>query len=400
MDEEGAMAPTCLTELLQPYSVQEFLTSTWGKCYQYLPGEPGRFSRLLPWSRLNAILDEHRLDFPRVRLIKDGEQLPASDFLSYSQGRHGEQIPRLKAGRLNELLREGATLAVNSLQEVARPIRELAENLEHVLRERINVNAYAGWGTSHGFDLHWDDHDVFVLQVAGRKRWKIYGDTGKFPQERADAAQEEAPKEPVWEQILEDGDLLYIPRGWWHVAIPLAEPTLHLTVGSTNRTGVDFLRWLQEELRTQPLFRQDLPRFATEAEQMAHMERLREELFALWDEVALKRFLFHHDSRAVARPRFSLPWSVAPDVLPPTDEACVRLLMPRSTSLSIALLKNEKLRPFAPHAEEVLCPLLDGEAHSIREVCARAAATADRETVRAFLGELVLQGLLSVSTPE
>jgi hypothetical protein len=400
MDEESAMAPTCLAELLQPYSVQEFLTCNWGKSFRYFSGERGRFSRLLPWARLNAILGEHRLDFPRVRLIKDGEQLPAPDFLSYSQGRHGERIPRLKAARLNELLREGATLAVNQLQEMAGPIRELAENLEKVLHERINVNAYAGWGTSHGFDLHWDDHDVFVLQVAGRKQWKIYGDTGNFPLEKQDAPNEAAPKEPIWEQILEDGDLLYIPRGWWHVAIPLAEPTLHLTVGSTNRTGVDFLGWLQDELRTQPLFRQDLPRFATEAEQAAHMERLWAGLRALWNEVALKRFLFHHDSRAVARPHFNLPWSVAPDVLPPTDEACVRLLLPRSTSLSIALLKNEKLRPFAPHAEEVLCPLTDGEAHSIREVCVRAGATVDRETVRAFLGELVLQGLLSVSTPD
>ena len=44
------------------------------------------------------------------------------------------------------------------------------------------------------------------------------------------------PDAPLWEGMLEDGDLLYIPRGWWHVATPLDEPTLHLTVGVNNLT--------------------------------------------------------------------------------------------------------------------------------------------------------------------
>ena len=49
--------------------------------------------------------------------------------------------------------------------------------------------------------------------------------------------------------LLEAGDLLYIPRGWWHVAMPLDEPTLHLTVGVNNLTGADFLRWFADRLR-------------------------------------------------------------------------------------------------------------------------------------------------------
>ena len=114
------------------------------------------------------------------------------------------------------------------------PITDIAESLERLFRVRIQVNAYAGWRTSHGFDLHWDDHDVFILQVAGRKQWKVYGMTRKYPLAVDVEPTVEKPDAPLWEGMLEDGDLLYIPRGWWHVATPLDEPTLHLTVGVNN----------------------------------------------------------------------------------------------------------------------------------------------------------------------
>ena len=121
------------------------------------------------------------------------------------------------------------------------PITHLAESLERVFRVRIQVNAYAGWRTSHGFDLHWDDHDVFILQIAGRKKWKVYGMTRKYPLARDVEPATDKPDTPLWEGMLEDGDLLYIPRGWWHVATPLDEPTLHLTVGVNNPNGADLL---------------------------------------------------------------------------------------------------------------------------------------------------------------
>jgi hypothetical protein len=80
----------------------------------------------------------------------------------------------------------------------------------------------------------------------------------------------------LWEGTLEDGDLLYIPRGWWHVALPLAEPTLHLTVGIHNRTGLDLLRWLAERMRASETFRRDLPRMSSAQVRAEHAARMRD----------------------------------------------------------------------------------------------------------------------------
>jgi hypothetical protein len=394
------MIPSNLTELLQPDSAETFLASTWGRSYHYIPGWSEKFAPLLPWERLNALLQEHRLDVPRLRLMLENASAPASAYLNYETSHRGERIPRLDPVRLNEMLREGATLAVNDIHEMVEPIARLVENLQKTLHEPVRVNAFAGWGTSEGFKPHWDPGDVLVLQIHGRKRWMLYGVATEYPVGNYVSEGGEQPTEPVWDHILEEGDLLYVPRGWWHVAVPLGEPTLHLAVGIINRKGLDFLSWLQEEMTSRASFRQDLPRFAAPAEQAEHMKRLRDELFAAWDEHALQRFFFHHDARAARRPRFSLPWSAAPSVLPPGDEAFVQLAVPRPSALSVALLAHETLRPYAPQAEELLCPLLDGQPHSIAELCACANGNMDRESMRAFLAELVLQGLAAVVAAE
>ncbi|HEV7892507.1 MAG TPA: cupin domain-containing protein, partial [Pyrinomonadaceae bacterium] len=265
-----------LAEILAPIAPEEFFESSWGVNVLHVGGATGRFRHFMPWPRLSEILRRHRLGFPRLRLVRDGKPLPVASYLRHvSGGRQKITIPRIKSSELTKQLREGATLVLDAVDELSEPVEELAVRLELLFREHVQVNMYAGWQTSRGFDLHWDDHDVFILQVAGRKRWSVYGETRRAPLV-SDVEKAARPTcEPVWTATLEDGDLLYIPRGWWHVAEPLAEPTLHLTVGVHNRTGLDLLRWLSERMRASEAFRRDLPRASSQQERAAHLKRLR-----------------------------------------------------------------------------------------------------------------------------
>src|SRR5215218_4984598 len=286
---EGSGAET-LAAMLEPYAPGEFLDSSWGVNFLHVRGRAGRFAHMMPWARLSEIVTRHRLDFPRLRLVRDGKSLPLSTYLRHQTGgRQKTTIPRLKSAGLARQLREGATLVLDAVDELSEPVEELARGLELLFHERVQVNLYAGWQTSRGFDLHWDDHDVFILQVAGRKRWSVYGQTRPYPLVNDIEKAQKPEHEPLWEGTLEDGDLLYLPRGWWHVAEPLAEPTLHLTVGVHNRTGLD------------------LPRLAPAHERAAHAARLREELLAAWDENVLERFYEDLDARAEPRARVALP---------------------------------------------------------------------------------------------
>lgn len=390
-----------LEEILQPCPQEEFIASSWGKTYRHVRGWPGKFSRLLPWERLNEILQQHRLDFPRLRLTRDGQSLNASAYLRHTTGgRPKATVPRLQPAKLTKELGAGATLVLDAVDELHEPLTELAAGLELYFHERIQINAYAGWRTSRGFDLHWDDHDVFILQVTGRKRWSVYGMTRPYPL-AGDSKQEKPLSAPLWEEILQDGDLLYIPRGFWHVALPLDEPTLHLTVGVHNRAGLDLLRWATERMRSSEIFRKDLPRFATEAERAAHLAALRQELLAEWDDDLLKRYFAELDGAADARTRLSLPWSASADVLPSAPETRVRLLAPRPLDLKIEngvieFSSQKKRWRFTADALLILRPLKDERVCSVAQLCEAAKGKIEEQTVRAFLKELILNGLLAI----
>ena len=392
-----------LAKILEPLDADEFLASAWGTNFTHVRGGAGKFARLMPWARLNEILRRHRLDFPRLRLVQDGEAVPTSSYLRYiSGGRRKIPVPRIKPVELARHLREGATLVLDAVDEFQEPIEELAAGLELAFREHVQVNLYAGWQTSRGFDLHWDDHDVFVLQVTGRKRWSVYGETRPHPLVGDIEKAEKPTHAPVWEGTLEDGDLLYIPRGWWHVAVPLAEPTLHLTVGVHNRNGLDLLRWLAERMRASETFRRDLPRLAAPDERAAHLARMRDELLAELDDPTLERFYAERDALAEPRARLELPWAATPQGAPVAARALVRLLAPRPLNFEAAdgvveFSAMKKRWRFAADALHVLRPLAERRACTVAELCEAARGRLGEETVRAFVAELSLHGLVSVS---
>lgn len=396
------MAPVNLQQVLQPISLQGFFGEYWGKQFFYQQSDKSRFKELLPWPALNEILESHRLDHPRLRLAKDGETVPASKIINHEHGRRDISVPRIRAEELTNQLREGATLIVDAIDETYGPLKQFVLQLEKTFRERIQVNAYVGWGTTKGFDLHWDDHDVLIMQIDGRKAWKIYGETRKWPLYRDKVLDFPAPEKPIWEATLESGDFLYIPRGWWHVATAIGEPTLHLTFGINNRNGIHFLNWVEDCLIEEELFRMDLPQFEDLEVRRAHSKRLKEKLLEIWDDNLLERFLHSRDAKVEPRPSLSLPWAATKDVLPLTEPFFLRSILPRTVRIDIDSENNivtfeaiGKIFRFAVEAKPLLDRVLSGQKVSIEEL-EQVAPTVTREEAVDFVKELVTQGVLKI----
>jgi ribosomal protein L16 Arg81 hydroxylase len=109
----------------------------------------------------------------------------------------------------------------------------LAEELGHP----VQANAYVTPRQSQGFNDHYDVHDVFVLQVAGEKHWRIRPPVHVWPtrdqpwtsySEQVDAA---TAKAPLLDVTLQTGDCLYLPRGFLHSATATEDISAHLTLG-------------------------------------------------------------------------------------------------------------------------------------------------------------------------
>ncbi|HEX8255942.1 MAG TPA: cupin domain-containing protein [Thermoanaerobaculia bacterium] len=373
--------------------VDEFLTRIWGQTFAHLPGSRGRFHDLLSWSEVNGMLQKHRLEPPRLRLARNGQFAAKSDFLRYE----GNRVPFVVPELLSQRLRDGYTLIVDAVDDMADGVMRLAEDFERVLHESVQVNMYAGWREQQGFNRHCDTHDVVVLQVYGKKYWRVYEGGRPHPLKDDIEPNKNAPEKVVWEGLLEDGDALYIPRGWWHEASGVGEVTLHLTFGIHQRTGVNLVHWLADQFRASTEFRAPLRRFGTREEQQSQLDALREQLVAALDDELLERYFAHQNSRARSRGWASLPWTVANEA--PAMTARVALAAPRALNIvrdeqSIHFDANGRAWKFAAAAEPLLHALERGPA-TVAELC--NATTLDGNTVQQFVAELARHGLVNLA---
>jgi lysine-specific demethylase/histidyl-hydroxylase NO66 len=207
-----------------------FVDAYWGRAPLYRPGaDATAFADLFSLGDVDHILSSTTPRYPAFRMVKEGKQL---DRRSYTRsGRVGGQPlddladPR----RVYELFQGGATLVLQSLHRFWPPLTRFGRDLELALTHPVQVNAYVTPPASQGLGVHHDEHDVFVLQLYGRKRWDVHDPDGR-PEDRLVVAE------------LAPGDSLYIPQRFPHAARTTETASVHLTVGVVPTTWADVLR--------------------------------------------------------------------------------------------------------------------------------------------------------------
>ncbi|MEU2956403.1 JmjC domain-containing protein [Streptomyces xanthochromogenes] len=290
-----------------------FLAQTLHRDYRHVPSALPRaeLEALVSFDAVNDIVARHRLEPPRLRLARDGDTLPPHWYATAVTTRRSTVWQRVHPAELHQRLAEGASLVIDQVDHLHEPIGDLAAELESWLRAPVQINLYASWTAMEGFGTHWDDHDVVVVQVEGAKRWRLFGPTRHMPLHRDVADPEPPPDDPVAELVMRPGDLLYLPRGWWH-AVTADQDThsLHLTCGITPpHTGARLLNWLADELLASDTFRADLPLHLDEAAQAQFLALLGKQLATvLGDPLLLHRYAAAQDAADMGRLRPSLPY--------------------------------------------------------------------------------------------
>jgi len=182
---------------------------------------------------------------PRLRFFMDGEPLRADHAFMVQDGDFMRSFYR--PGAVEDLLGRGASLVISRFDRSSLLVSALCQELARFVDERCVGNAYIAQGGGGTFGRHWDRHCVFALQLLGRKHWKVYAPSFELPLEFQSSAdhKDDCPAVPVFDGELVAGDVLYIPRGWWHEALPIpGEPTLHIAAGIHTTSVHDYLGWL------------------------------------------------------------------------------------------------------------------------------------------------------------
>jgi ribosomal protein L16 Arg81 hydroxylase len=226
---------------------------------------PARFDDLLTLAAVDELVSRRGLRTPFLRIAKDGQVVSASRF-TRSGGAGAEIADQVADDRVLELFLDGSTLVLQGLHRVWPPLIEFAGQLSAELGHPVQVNAYVTPPSNRGFAAHYDVHDVFVLQLAGEKRWIVHEPVHPAPlrsqpwtNHRSVVAQAVKEHDPTLDTVLRPGDALYLPRGYLHAADALGDVSAHLTVGIHPVTRYAVVEALCALAAAEPALRTSLP---------------------------------------------------------------------------------------------------------------------------------------------
>ncbi len=198
---------------------------------------------------------------PAFRLVQDGTPIDPSRYTK-SARLGGQTVAGVgDPGKVWQLFEAGATIVLQGLQRYWPPLARFCRDLELALTYPIQANAYVTPAGAQGLAVHYDTHDVFVLQAAGGKEWSVFPPVFAAPldsQPWADRRTSETGA-PCLEASLQAGDSLYVPRGFLHSARAQTGLSAHLTIGVLAQTRHDVVEAVVAAAAGEAGFRTALP---------------------------------------------------------------------------------------------------------------------------------------------
>lgn len=223
--------------------------------------DPSYYEGLFSTADLDSMLRDEDVHF--------GQHLDAA---RYVDGRRETLNPpgRALPATAWSLYRAGCSLRLLCPQAFSPTVWQFLAVLQEQFGSMAGSNVYLTPPNSQGFAPHYDDIEAFVLQLEGRKLWRVY--RPRDPSEELALTSspnfsQEDLGEPVLQTVLEPGDLLYFPRGFIHQAeCQDGVHSLHLTLSTYQRNSWgDFLEAVlplavQAAIEENVEFRRGLPR--------------------------------------------------------------------------------------------------------------------------------------------
>ncbi|MGH9735858.1 MAG: cupin domain-containing protein [Candidatus Acidiferrales bacterium] len=254
IEEAREQARVGLEWLIHPITREQFFQEYWETRPLVIHRQsPEYYNSLLSMDEIDRVLTTLDLRYPNVVLKNAARDVDPAE---YTVG--GDT---LDVARLYQLFSEGSTVTLAFLDTVIPSLTEFCRGMEAEFTHPLQANIYLTPPGNQGAKVHYDTHDVFVLQIAGSKRWTIYGTPVELPLKNQDfEPSKHAPGERTMEFELCAGDVAYIPRGWAHEARSTDTISLHITAGILAYTWTDLLlECVADACLNDPAFRKALP---------------------------------------------------------------------------------------------------------------------------------------------
>jgi ribosomal protein L16 Arg81 hydroxylase len=249
-----ARFPT-LARLVAPTPLSAFLDDYWEQRALHVRRAAEASPPLVTLAEIDAALSARPHRHPDVLLVDAARAVETDEYVG------DEEV--IDPVKLIKRFNAGATIVMNHLDESIPRVRALCSTLESELGILVQANLYLTPPSAQGFPIHYDSHDVIVVQCEGRKHWRLYDPVKPIPLpmrgERFVAGS--VAVGPLREEfVLEPGDAIYVPRGTLHDAVADGDGiSLHVTVGfHAVRWSEVLIEAIAEEAMDDPALRRGI----------------------------------------------------------------------------------------------------------------------------------------------
>jgi ribosomal protein L16 Arg81 hydroxylase len=194
--------------LLDPFDSKRFADEYWERKPLLVTwNNQSHYSELFSLVDFDELLTRRALCSSRIRIVGGEINPPPASQDDVFTRAHAVEA-------LFSDFRHGATLVAQSIHEQCLPLMEFCRALASTFSATFQINAYLTPARSRGLNPHYDTHDVFVLQIFGKKRWRLYSEGVRMPLGgQVYSGEFSQTPEPLQIFEISPGDLIYIPRG-------------------------------------------------------------------------------------------------------------------------------------------------------------------------------------------
>lgn len=212
--------------VIDPLSKNDFFEQYWEQKPLHIARTSSEnFQHLISEHVIESLLSTHSLAYPSVQLSKTGHVIPIESYTDANQF--------IVSERIIEQYKSGSTVVMSLAHKIHPPLMQFCREVQAGFGFPCQTNVYLSPPGNQGFNPHHDTHDVFILQVSGKKTFSFYDGGAQLPTsaDRFDS-KVHSVGEKTEEIALNAGDTLYIPRGFVHDArADSFDASLHITLG-------------------------------------------------------------------------------------------------------------------------------------------------------------------------
>ncbi|XP_028295391.1 ribosomal oxygenase 1 isoform X2 [Gouania willdenowi] len=219
--------------LIRPIPAQTFFRDTWEKKPIFVQrNKPDYYKGLFSTAEFDRILREEYVQY--------GVNL---DVTSYTNGKRETHNPpgRARPFTVWDFYESGCSLRMLNPQAFSSTVWNVLSILQERFGSMAGANVYLTPAQTQGFAPHYDDIEAFIVQLEGKKHWRVYNPRSEdevLPVLSSPNFKQADIGKPILDVVLEAGDLLYFPRGFIHQGNCLPDAhSLHITISSYQKNS-------------------------------------------------------------------------------------------------------------------------------------------------------------------